>query len=166
MLRETFSDEQKELMKMNVKRDDAVLLTNRNKILHCISLCKNRHGGPLTSVQEVVEMVKKYKGDDKGLNKSLNLEIRLCKLSFTKVKSTFPLLKQQNISIEEKIKNLTSLIKTQLEVKELADMTDLEMAIRGNSTNVIQNTNPDSSELSIQVGEFVVGVFTDGFYPG
>ena len=111
-------------------------------------------------------MVKKYKGDDKGLNKSLNLEIRLCKLSLTKVKSTFPLFKQQNISINEKIKNLTSLIKTQLEVKELADMTDLEMAIRGNSTNVIQNTNPDSSELSIQVGEFVVGVFTDGFYPG
>ena len=40
------------------------------------------------------------------------------------------------------------------------------MVIQGNSTNVIQNTNPDSSELSIQVGEFVVGVFTDGFYPG
>ena len=34
MLRETFSDGQKELMKKNVKRDDAVLLTNRNKILH------------------------------------------------------------------------------------------------------------------------------------
>ena len=34
MLRETFRDGQKELMKKNVKRDDAVLLTNRNKILH------------------------------------------------------------------------------------------------------------------------------------
>ena len=73
MLRETFSDGQKELMKMNVERGDAVLLTNRNKILHCISLCKNRHCGPLTSVQEVIEMVKKYEGDNKGLNKSLNL---------------------------------------------------------------------------------------------
>ena len=106
-------------------------------------------------------MVKKYEGDDKGLNKSLNLEIRLCKLSFTKVQSTCPLFKQQNISNEEKIKNLTSLIKTQLEMK--ADMADLEMDIRENSTTVIENRKPGSSELSFQVGAFVVGVFTMEF---
>ena len=46
MLRETFSDGQKEFIKINVKRDDAVLLKNRNKILYCISLCKNRHAVP------------------------------------------------------------------------------------------------------------------------
>ena len=51
-------------------------------------------------------------------------------------------------------------------MKALADMADLEMDIRENSTTVIENRKPGSSELSFQVGAFVVGVFTDGFYSG
>ena len=38
--------------------------------------------------------------------------------------------------------------------------------LRGNSTHVNDNTLLDSSELSFQVGEFVIGAFTDGFYTG
>ena len=46
-----------------------------------------------------------------------------------------PLFKQRNLSIDEKHRNLKSLIDTQLEFKTLADMSDLELAIMNTCNN-------------------------------
>ena len=121
------------------------------------------------------------------LHASLNLEIRLRKLTFTKVKLSCPLFRQRNLSIQQKVRNLEQLIESQLDMKTMAEMSDLESAIRSSITEEI--TNPDvqqqpesQSEVDshiessrdiqqpmpqkMEVGEFAVGMFTDGFYPG
>ena len=60
------------------------------------------------------------------MHSSLNAEIRLRKFTFTKIKADCPLFKQRNLTIDQKGR---SLINAQLNLKTLADMTDLESAI-------------------------------------
>ena len=115
-------------------------------------------------------MTKKYKNNEGFLNKSLNLEIRLFKLTFTKVKPSCPLFKQQNIGIMEKIQNLKSLLASQFDLATTAEMSDLDIAIR-EGTNVEKiSTTPQvplqDESSNIKVGEYHVGIFIDGFYPG
>ena len=59
----------------------------------------------------------------------MNLEIRFRKFTLTEVKSTCPLFWQRGLTSEEKLKNLRTLINSQLEFRALADMEDLEEAI-------------------------------------
>ena len=75
-------------------------------------------------------MVAKWNSTDKALHTSLNLKIRLRKLTFTQVKTSCPLFKQMKLSIDEKVRNLESLIEVQLDMKTLADMENLEKAIK------------------------------------
>ena len=167
-----FSNNQAELAKMNVDKSDVTLLTHQNKILQCISSCKEKHGGPLTTEEDVVTLVNKLGGDDKALNSALNLEIRLRRLTFDKVKSTCPLFRVKQLTTADKIKNLKHLISSQLEFKVMADMSDLEHAITGEEVtqgavqSPVASTVETLSEQDMVVGEFVIGVFTDGFYPG
>ena len=65
----------------------------------------------------------------------LNAEIRLRKLTLTKVKANCPLFKQRKLSIDEKVRNIKSLIDTQLSFKTLANMEDLESAIMSAASN-------------------------------
>ena len=117
----------------------------------------------------------------KALHTSLNLEIRLRKLTFTKVKASCPLFKQLKLSIDEKVRNLESLIESQLDLTALAEMEDLESAIREDSNSDgtaapddIQamedlNVTSDGDEEDVSFmkeGEFIVGLFTSGIYPG
>ena len=142
----------------------------------------------MTTVEELNSLVQDSKRSEKGLHKSLNLEIRLRKLTFTNVKMTCPLFRQQKLSIELKRKILESLISTQLDLQVKADMNDLEVAITECSENVETDQQPgeanhriyhDHSQVekdgACQVpnqtswppteGEYIVGLFTDSYYP-
>ena len=111
------------------------------------------------------------------MDTSLNLEIRLRKLTFTKVKASCPLFKQMKLSIDEKVRNLESLIESQLYLRTLAEMEDLESAIREDSSSddnaatdnvqAIEELNVSGEESCLyKEGEFIVGLFTSGIYPG
>ena len=103
----------------------------------------------------------------------MNLEIRLRKSTYTNIKTTCPLFKQKSLTIKQKVQ---SLIETQVDMKTLADMDDLEAAIREElattpaseqnpalspDDEIVCNTNPE-----FQKEEFIVGLFTTGIYPG
>ena len=143
----------------------------------------------MTTVEELNSLVQDSKRSEKELHKSLNLEIRLQKVTFTIVKMTCPLFRQQKLSIELKRKNLESLISTQLDLQVKADMNDLEVAITECSENVEKDQQPGEANHRIyhdhsQVekdgacqasnqtswppteGEYIVGLFTDSYYPG
>ena len=106
----------------------------------------------------------------------MNLEISLRKLTYTNIKTTCRLFKQKGLTVKQKVQNLKSLIETQLDMKTLADMDDLEAAIREElattpaseqnpalspDDEIVCNTNPE-----FQKEEFIVGLFTTGIYPG
>ena len=74
-------------------------------------------------------MVKILGSEDKALNSTINLKIRLRRLTFDKVKSTCPFFRVKNLTTFDKNKNLEHLISCQLEIKRMAEMTDLENAI-------------------------------------
>ena len=95
-----------------------------------MTLCKDKHNGPMTSTKELDKLVKKIGKNEKLLNTSLNLEIRLRKLTLTNITTSCPLFRQAKISIDQTIKNLRCLIECQFDMKVLAEMNDLEEAIR------------------------------------
>ena len=164
-----FNETQKRLLASNVDESDVVILTQKNKVLHSISKCKEKHNGPITTVDDLNKLLKEFENNEKLLNASLNAEIRLRKLTFTNLKVSCPLFRQTKLSIQEKVKNLTILIKSQLDMKVLADMSDLEDAIRGAESCFLSKKPEVGSSNSpdcINVGEHVVGLFEDGFYPG
>ena len=82
------------------------------------------------------------------------------------------------LSIDEKVINSESLSEGQLDFTTLAEMEDLEDAIREDSeadgTAAINvqamdslNVRSDTEEdTSFKEGEFIVGLFTSGIYPG
>ena len=93
VLHTEFNNKQKELLKMNIDSKDTMLLTTRNKVLECINLCQEKHGGPLTSIKELYKVLKQFKNDNKSIDRILNLELRLRRLTFTKLKLSCPLFK-------------------------------------------------------------------------
>ena len=96
------------------------------------------------------------------------------------------------LSIEEKKKNLISLLSTQLEFKTQADMSDLEAAIKESNKSIADESNQLDPELDNdnndpqicnvgekeqlserssdiwppKVGEMIYGLFEDGVFPG
>ena len=132
-----FDANQRQLMKLGVDEDDAVRLSTGNKILKCLSSCKS-HGGPVTSVAELEALVEKTT-DEKKLHTALNLEIRFRKFTFTTVKETCPLFKQKKLTIPQKVTNIRSLITSRLDLKTLADMNDLEDAIKATANECVTN---------------------------
>ena len=132
-----FDANQRQLMKLGVDEDDAERLSTGNKILKCLSSCKS-HGGPVTSVTEFEALVEKMT-DKKKLHTALNLEIRFRKFTFTTVKETCPLFKPKKLTIPQKVTNIRSLITSQLDLKTLADLNDLEDAIKATATECVTN---------------------------
>ena len=174
---------QHELLKAKVDGDDTAQLLQQNQVLSCITACKEKHNGPLTSVDEVLSLKKTWKKTEKELHQSLNLEIRLRRLTFTNVKPSCPLFRQKGLSIEQKVKNIISLISTQLDMRVEATMNDLEEAILECSTinkdqkkdgpSAPEPSVPEAVELKTsnttempKVGECIVALFTDGAFPG
>ena len=66
-------------------------ITHQNKILACISSCTANHNGLVTTENEVNKLIANLKNYKKSLCSSLNLEIRLRKLTLDTVKTTCPL---------------------------------------------------------------------------
>ena len=89
----------------------------------------------MQGVDEFDKFLKEWNGTEKALHSSLNAEIRLRKLTLTKVKSNCPLFKQPKLSIDEKVRNIKSRIDTQLSFKTLDNMEDLESAITSAASN-------------------------------
>ena len=197
VIQKQFDSRQEELIKSGVDKADAANICTSNKVIKCIAKCKESHDGPIVTTEELHKMVSKKKddnGEGKDLHKALNLEIRFRKLTLTEVKTTCPLFRQKGLSVAHKVKNLESLIESQLDFKVLADMDDLESAIDNAEQAQIQKqsfekeeveqsvsqdkspTKPEkssdnlpttapSTDHNICVGEFVLGLFDDGFYP-
>ena len=147
-----FTESQNRLIENNINENDAVSLTQKNRILKCITLCKKKHDGPITTTEELKALVKKFEKDEKLLNYSVSAEIRLRKLTLTHVKVSCPLFRQTKISIKEKINNLKLLIECQLNLKVQADMADLGNAINGQQPSLqSQPPPPNVSTNSICV---------------
>ena len=100
------------------------------------------------SIEELKNMIHCWSGTDKALHVALNLEIRFRKLTFTTVKASCPLFKQRTLAVDQKVKNLTSLIDSQLDLKALADMNDLESVIIASNAS-----------WPPRVGDYVIGSF-------
>ena len=92
---------------------------------------------------------------------------------FNSKNATCPLFKQMKLSIDEKVQNFESLIESQLDLKTLAEMDDLETAMRGlNSFWWRWSSRYCSSHGKLDVsgeesclykeGEFIIGLFTSG----
>ena len=90
------------MIDVDVNGEDSLKLTQSNKILNCISACRKAHNGPIPIIEELDSLVQDKKIHDKALHKSLNLEIRLHKLTFTHAKVICPLFQQQKLNIEQK----------------------------------------------------------------
>ena len=193
-----FDKKQEQLIKNGVNEADATHLCSANQVIKCLAQCKASHDGPLVTIEELHKLVdekKKKKDKDKELHKALNLEIRFRKFTLTEVKNTCPLFRQKGLTVEQKVKNLESLIDSQLDFKVLADMDDLESAIDAAGQQQIQvtehaeetvdneeqtskknekstkhkkttETPTQSPQLqNINVEDFVLGLFDDGSYP-
>ena len=172
-----FIAQQKAQVALTANEEEAVLLNSQNRVLQCIQSCKEKHGGPIRTKGALHSMVTNWESSEKALDTSLNLEIHLRKLTFTKVKASCPLFKQMKLSIDEKVRNLESLIESQLDLRTLAEMEDLESAIREDSSSddnaatdnvqAMEELNVSGEESCLyKEGEFIVGLFTSGIYPG
>ena len=96
------------------------------------------------------------------------------------------MFQQQKLNIEQKRNNLESLISTQLNLQVKVDMSDLETATTECSENVETEKVFDDDSLGKELqqlkevtinqdanltcwppneGEFIIGLFTDGYYP-
>lgn len=148
-----FDQKQKELIASNVDEEDAAKLATSNKVIRCVSACKKSHQGPITTIEELDTLVQDWNGTEKGLQKALDLEIRFRKFTFYKVKTTCPLFKQCGLTVEQKVKNLTTLITSQLECRVLADMMDLENAINNNAS-----TTDNEAEVEGEQDELMDGI--------
>ena len=167
-----FIDDQKKLALETSCEKDASRSKEKNKVLECITNCK-KHKGPFTTIDELKLFVSSWPSTEKALHRELNLEIRLHKLTLTKMKVDSPLFRQVGLSVEQKVKNLESLIGSQLDMQAKATMEDLEIAILGCSDSVqvderiADNTNPpqhleEKNDTEFEVGENVVALFTEG----
>ena len=141
--------------------------------------------------KEVDELIKGWEGTEKKLHSSLNAEIRLRKYTLTKIKANCPLFKQRKLTIDQKVRNLKSLISAQLNFKSLADMSDLESAIMNTKSSsssatasfptseAAEEPEPESeseSECESELGDlsnwppkkddYIYGLFESGILPG
>ena len=149
-----FDIRQEELIKSGIDKADAANICPSNKVIECVAKCKESHDGPIVTTDELHKMVSKKKdgdGEGKDLHKALNLEIRFRKLTLTEVKTTCPLFKQKGLSVAQKVKNLESLIESQLDFKVLADMDDLESAIDNAEQAQIPNESFEKEETEQSV---------------
>ncbi len=102
-----------------------------SKVMLLVNKIKQSHDGPITTVEELDSTMELYEDDDKREPwlMILTLEIRLRKLTLTKIKGSCPLFKQRNISEDVKRKNLESLISSTLKCSAAANFDDLKMSI-------------------------------------
>ena len=141
--REVFDKNQKSLLAEDIDEEDAAKLATSNSVVNCVSTCKKSHGGPFTAVEELNSLIEKWKGCEKSLHTVLYLEIQFRKCTFLNVKATCPVFKQWGLSVNQKVTNLTTLISSELELRVLADMEDLQKAIKNVSNNWMKDKDKE-----------------------
>ena len=92
-LKQTNFDKQQLLASNGVDNLDAGNLCTANKVIKCISNCQKSHNGPIMDTDTLHKLVDNLAGDEKHLNRALNLEIRFRKFTLTEVEDTCPLFK-------------------------------------------------------------------------
>ena len=108
---------------------DATNICSDNKLIKCVADCKKSHNGPIIDVDGLETLTENLSSDEMTLQKALNLEIRFRKLSLTNVKDPCPLFRQRGLSIDEKKRNLNTLISSHVNFCALPSLQDLEIAI-------------------------------------
>ena len=71
---EVFDKNQKLLMAKDIEGNDAKPPLS-NRMIKCVSACKKSHGGPFNAIEEVNDIVEKWKGSEKSLHTVLDLEV-------------------------------------------------------------------------------------------
>ena len=112
------------------------------------------------------------------------MELRFRKLTLTNVKGLCPLVRQMKVSVDQKINYLQSLIDFQLKMSDYAELIymfsrellvkrelllQLTKKIEWKVKSIRQHyivTEDSNTCGSVTLGDLVVGVFTDDYYPG
>ena len=55
-------------MEMGIDEEDAMVLAHENTILKCITKCKELHGGPITSSEELDKLINTWSGTEATLH--------------------------------------------------------------------------------------------------
>ena len=177
------------MIKAGVDDLDANNICSGNKLIKCVADCNKSHNRPIIEVDGLQTLTKDLLSDEMTLHKALNLEIRFRKLSLTNVKDTCPLFRQRGLSINEKKRNLKTMISSQLNFCALASMEDLDVAITEydvgdgaqRKDRTVQHLSTETDDMMIpdsesgdkeepdddfKVDEFIIVLFEDGPYPG
>ena len=177
------------MIKAGVDDLDANNICSDNKLIKCVADCNKSHNRPIIEVDGLQTLTKDLLPDEMTLHKALNLEIRFRKLSLTNVKDTCPLFRQRGLSINEKKRNLKTMISSQLNFCALASMGDLDVAITEydvgdgaqRKDRTVQHLSTETDDMMIpdsesgdkeepdddfKVDEFIIVLFEDGPYPG
>ena len=177
------------MIKAGVDDLDANNICSGNKLIKCVADCNKSHNGPIIEVDGLQTLMKDLLSDEMTLHKALNLEIRFRKLSLTNVKDTCPLFRQRGLSINEKKRNLKTMISSQLNFCALASMKYLDVAITEydvgdgaqRKDRTVQHLSTETDDMMIpdsesgdkeepdddfKVDEFIIVLFKDSPYPG
>ena len=199
MMQKKFKENQQILKSNGITDADVAAVTTVSKVQRVVGQLKKSHNGPWLDVEEMTQAVEKRRlndGEEKALHSMLNLEIRYRKFTMTNVKDICPLFRQRGIDVDEKVKNLTLLMNSQIiGFNANATMDDLGEAImKGPSGDLIDHdevedhaedptdVNPslgadaheDDNKEGIssstlwppKVDEFILALLDDGFYIG
>ena len=146
---------------------DVAVVTTVNKVQRVVTQCKKSHGGPLSDVFELHDIVGKYSindGSEKKLHSILNLEVRYRKFTMTNVKDICPLFRQKGLTVTQKVKNLELLLESQsIGFTANATMEDLESAVMYESNadeNEPGNMQPATAAATV-INESVVPIAID-----
>ena len=117
---------QADLMAQGLRDDEVLVLSKESQVQRVVRQCKVSHGGPIHSVKELEELIKK-KPTEKALTSALNYEIRYRKFTcLLKVATNNELFKQQGIDNKQRIIHLKQLLNNDTKPKCHASMSDIE----------------------------------------
>ena len=69
-------------MPNSIDEEDAAKLATSNRVIKCVSVCKDSNGGTFAAVEELNDLAQKWKGSEKSFHTVLDLEIRFRKFAF------------------------------------------------------------------------------------
>ena len=155
-------------MSNSIDEEDAAKLATSNRVIKCVSACKNSNGGTFAAVEELNDLLQKWKESEKSFHTVLDLEIRFRKFAFFNVEATCPLFKQLGLSVHEKLKNLKTFIISQLELKAVAYMEDLEKGINNESDDQMKDDDEEiqvvKNDASTHKGKEVINIHRPPFF--
>ena len=182
-----FEEKQRQLIKAEVNDLDATNICSDHELIKCVADCKLSRNGPIIDADGLETLTKDLSSHEMTLHKALNLEIRFRKLLLTDAKDTCPLFRQKGLSVDEKKRNLKTLIPSQSNSCALASKEDLEVAITEydvadeaqRKERTVQHLStetdmmiPDSEsgdkeepDDDFKVDEFIIVLFEDAPYP-